>query len=128
MPVERSPTAKRPLTICSAVSNGTRMLDGVDGRSSSARRFRDLMLSFGGELGGIENLTEGERSLVRQAATITIRAEQLQAAIVRGEAVNPDELIRLSNTARRTLASIAPRLPPKATLTEYLTKRRDEVA
>ena len=86
------------------------------------------MLSFGAELGGLESLSEAERSLVRQAATITIRAEQLQSAIVRGELVDPDELIRLSNTARRILARIAPREAPEANADRYLASNRGEAA
>jgi hypothetical protein len=53
-----------------------------------------------------------------------MRAEQLQASIARGEHVDPDELIRLTNTARRTLAAIAKRAKPKpATLGDYLASR-----
>jgi hypothetical protein len=98
--------ASRPLTSRSRVTNGKRSMAGVDGRSSSARRFRDLVESFSAELGGMDCLSEAEKALVRQAASLAMRAEQLQGAIVRGESVNPDELIRLTNTARRTLASI----------------------
>ena len=54
-------------------------------RSSSARRFRDLVRSYEAELGG--ELSEAERSLVRQAVALQLQAERLQEAIVRGEAV-----------------------------------------
>jgi hypothetical protein len=47
------------------------------------------------EHGGGSALSTGELGLVRQTAAITLRAEQLQAAIVRGEPVLADELIRL---------------------------------
>lgn len=88
----------------SAVSNRSRILDGVDGRSATARRFRDLIASYEAELGG--NVSDVERDLIRQAAGLTLRAEQLQAAIVRGEPVNNDELIRLSSTSKRLLEAI----------------------
>jgi hypothetical protein len=62
--------------------------------------------------------------LVRQAASLIMRGEQLQAAIARGEHVDPDELIRLTNTARRTLAVISKRERSKpATLSDYLASR-----
>jgi hypothetical protein len=87
--------AVRP-TNRSAISNRSRLLPGIDGRSATARRFRDICYET--EIGG--NVTEVERDLVRQAAGLTLRAEQLQAAIVRGEAVDNDELIRLSRTLK----------------------------
>jgi hypothetical protein len=42
----------------SRVSNGTKMLVGVDGRRSSARRFRDLIDTFSAELG--DDLSRGQ--------------------------------------------------------------------
>jgi hypothetical protein len=94
----------------SAISNGKRLHEGVDGRSTSARRFRDLVNDLTAELlvglpAGTK-LSTPDRSAIRQAATIVLQAEQLQAAIVRGETVDPDVLIRLSGEARRMLAAV----------------------
>jgi hypothetical protein len=88
-----------------------------------ARRFKDLVESFSRDLGGVDRLSEAEQSLIRQAASLTMRGEQLQAAIVKGEPVDPDELIRLSNTARRCLEGIQKREQPKPTLADHLAKR-----
>src|SRR5436305_446958 len=88
----------------SAVSNRSRILEGVDGRTTAARRFRDICLSYEQEAGGV--VSEVERDLIRQAAGLTLRAEQLQAAIVRGEEVDNDQLIRISGTAKRILEAI----------------------
>ena len=44
--------------------------------------------------------------LVRQAAALSLRIEQLQASIVSGEPVNNDETVRLSSEHRRILASL----------------------
>jgi hypothetical protein len=115
--------APRPPATRSAVSNGSRILEGVDGRSSGARRFKDLVENFSRDLGGIDRLSEAEQSLIRQAASLTMRGEQLQAAIVKGEPVDPDELIRLSNTARRCLEGIQKREQPKPSLADHLAKR-----
>jgi hypothetical protein len=128
MQKDHSPGIKRSLTNRSRVTNGTRMLEGVDGRSPTARRYRDLVESFTHDLGGMAQLSEADRSLVRQAATLTVRSEQLQAAIVRGEPVDPDELIRLTNTTRRTLAGIRRKEPPKETLSDYLARKQGAVA
>jgi hypothetical protein len=122
---EATADANRPATIRSAVSNGTRLLAGVDGRSSTARRFRDLIAELTAEAGGAEGLSAADRSAIRQAATIMLRAEQVQAAIVRGEAVDSDTLIRLSSEARRVLAGLRRRTrtvkPP--TFREMLASR-----
>jgi hypothetical protein len=61
----------------SAVSNGTRLfcVDGLDGRSQTARRFRDLVETIGSDLGGHERLSEGQKQLARRAATLSIMAE-----------------------------------------------------
>src|SRR5215210_4031854 len=94
----RSPTSR------SAVSNLTRFLDGVDGRSAGARRFRDLIADFAEPFGGLETLAESERVLVKQAAALALRAESMQ--IINGEAGDHNALIRLSSEARRILSSI----------------------
>ena len=84
-----------------------------------------MIESFSADLGGLSNLTEAERGLVRQAAALTLQAEALQGAVIRGEPVNPDELIRLTSEARRTLASIRKREKPKPpVLSEYLAGKR----
>ncbi len=114
----------------SRISNGSWLLPGVDGRSATARRFRDICAAYEAEAGG--NVTEVERDLIRQAAGLTLRAEQLQGAIVRGEAVDNDELIRLSSTAKRLLEAIrakaAKNKPAAVTPLEYAAKRVAEKA
>ena len=121
--------ARRSPTTRAKVTNGTRLLAGVDGRSATARRFRDLIAELTPGGGG-EGLAAAERSAIRQAAAMMLRAEQLQAEIVRGEAVDADTLIRLSSEARRILATVRKRARPPATPTptEYLTRRAAERA
>jgi hypothetical protein len=88
------------------------------------RRFRDLMRSLAADVGGLDGLGAADIALVRQAAASVMRAEQLQAAIAKGETVDPDELIRLSNTSRRLLASIQKKEQPnKRTLADHIAKR-----
>jgi hypothetical protein len=94
-------------TTRSSISNGTRLLQNVDGRSASARRFRDLVQAYEAEVGG--TLSELERGLVRQAAILSLKTEQMQESIVRGENVDSDTLIRLSGEARRILTSLRKR-------------------
>jgi hypothetical protein len=129
MQVTRRHNGPNCLTTRSAVSNRSRLLEGVDGRTASARRYRDLCRAFEAELGG--PLNEVELGLVKQAATLTLRAEQMQGAVVRGEMVNSDQLIRLSGTARRILNSIAAKASkrkPAPNLTGHPHKRAAERA
>lgn len=124
-------SAPRSPTTRAKVTNGTQLLAGVDGRSATARRFRDLIAELTPEAGGGEGLSAAECSSIRQAAAMMLRAEQLQAGIVRGEAVDADTLIRLSSEARRILASVRKRVRPAAappSPAEYLTRRAAERA
>jgi hypothetical protein len=85
----------------SRITNGTKLLDGIDGRSASARRFKDLIAGLArDEFGGAENLSIAELGLLRQAAALMLSAEQMQAAVVRGELANADEL-RSGNDPRQ---------------------------
>jgi hypothetical protein len=59
--IERSPA-----TTCSAISNHSRLLHGIDGRSVAARCFRDICRTY--ELEADGDVTEVERGLIRQAA------------------------------------------------------------
>ena len=85
----------------SKVSNGTRLLAGVDGRSATFRRFRDLVADLMAEQD--RDLSISEIGLIRSAAALLVRSEELQAAAVRNEDLDGDELIRLTSEARRLL-------------------------
>jgi hypothetical protein len=80
-----APVASRQRAHRSAVSNGTRLfcVDGLDGRSQTARRFRDLVETIGNDLGGVDHLSEGQKQLIRRAATLSIMAEAMEADAVR---------------------------------------------
>ena len=100
-------------------------LPRVDARTRTSRRYLELVQTFEREIGG--QLTETDRVLVKQAASITIRAEQLEGEIVAGQSVDSDELIRLTSECRRILATLkskaAKNQPIGPTLAEYLAER-----
>jgi hypothetical protein len=50
--------------------------------------------------------SEADRNLVRQAATLALKSEQMQAALVNGEAVDADTLTKLAGQIRRVLADL----------------------
>lgn len=101
MSAPRTTNAKAPPTTRSAVSNGSRMLAGVDGRSAAARRYKDLRESFAEGKGGFANLGEADKMLCSQAAGLSLRVETLNAALVRGEPVDEEELVRVTNALVR---------------------------
>lgn len=130
---EASTIAARSTTNRSKISNGTRLLAGVDGRSATARRFRDLLADLGRDyLGGTNQLSTAEQGLLRNAALLTLRCEQLQAQVVLGQTVSADELIRLSSEARRALASLRrhghAHAKPRGGIKEYLASLPPEDA
>ena len=55
----------------SRVTNGSALLPGVDGRSAWVRRCKDIIEAHLSDLGGEDNTSVAERSLVRRAAVIT---------------------------------------------------------
>jgi hypothetical protein len=101
-----TPTRKR--TARSRVTNGWPFPEGTDGRSSTARRYRDLIseLTREHEQGGERALTGTDLALVRQCAGLMVRCEQEQSRIVRGESANEDALIRMSGEVRRILSAL----------------------
>jgi hypothetical protein len=52
-------------------------------RSQTARRFRDLVETIGNDLGGVDHLSEGQKQLIRRAATLSIMVEAMEADAVR---------------------------------------------
>jgi hypothetical protein len=107
-----APVARRSRIHRSKISNGTLMLRGIDGRSAEARRYRDLLESYSAEFGPAAQ-TEPVMALIRQAAGLTVQAEGMQAAIVRGEAIDVEQLVRVTNALARTLNALRSRRKPK---------------
>jgi hypothetical protein len=99
-PIARSSTTNR-----SAVTNGTKLLVGIDMRSPTARRYRDLVQAYSAEIGG--DLSQTEMAMIKTAAGLAVQAEMMQADIVNGKIVDSDDLIRLSSEVRRILDAIA---------------------
>jgi hypothetical protein len=90
------------------------------------RRLNRLVRELADDL-GFERLTMAERSVLFQCATLTLQTELMQEAIVRGEPVSGDELIRLSGEARRMLIGLRKRVkegePSGPTLAEYVASK-----
>jgi hypothetical protein len=113
MQADYQPVADRPQRVRTArarVSNGSALLPGVDGRSTWARRMRDLMELHVADLGGETNISEGERAIVRRAAVLITELERMEAtfALCEGAPDLPhlDGYQRAANSLRRLLEAV----------------------
>src|SRR6476660_681608 len=85
----------------SAVTNHKDLLPGLDDRSATARRFRDLVNAFVADMGGLDRCSEIRLGLVRRLAATTVQAEMLEARMVNGEAIDIATLCTLASTTVR---------------------------
>jgi hypothetical protein len=92
----------------SRLTNGA-TLPGVDGRSTWVRRLRDVMELHIADLGGEDNLSQAEKSIVRRAATLTVELERLELGFAKADGADPEALDLYSRTAgnlRRLLETV----------------------
>ena len=69
----------------SRVTNGSKLLPLSDGRSATARRFRDLYEDIATDLGGLDHLSEGQKQLIRRAAMLSAECERMEAMAARND-------------------------------------------
>lgn len=93
-------------------------MDGLDHRSAFAKRWRDIIEAHTADLGGADNVSEGERSLIRRASMLALQLEMIEKRIAdRGGEASRDQLLdyqRAANSLHRILESIGLRRRPKA--------------
>jgi hypothetical protein len=114
----------------SAVSNG-RLLAGVDLRSATARRFRDLVQAHVADLGGPEGLSELQRQLIRRVATMAVACEQIEGRMAGGETLDLPTLElygRYVDRMSRAINKLGLKraTPPEQTLEQYLAKKHGQ--
>jgi hypothetical protein len=109
----------------SRVTNHQDLLPGVKGTSSAARRFRDLVVAYVADMGGLDQCSEIKIGLLRRLAATTVQAEMLEARMVNGEAVDVSTLCTLASTAMRLSSRLGleRQAKPVETLHEYLSRR-----
>lgn len=106
---ERKPEAR------SAITNGRLLPRGIDGRSTEARRFRDLVDALAAPFGGLQAAPEIIRQTIRRSAALALQAEGLEEAMARGEAVDPIAFATVTNVLQRCLKRLEVARPkPKA--------------
>jgi hypothetical protein len=104
--LESQANAARSTRLRWRVTNGSKLVAGLDVRSAEARRYRDLVISYADDLGGADKITEAQRTLIGQVATLQIQSERVQATVLRGEQVNLEQLTRLANASTRILSRL----------------------
>ena len=92
----------------SSVSNGSRLfaVAGLDGRTQTARRFRDLIEEISNDLGGSDRLSEGQRQLIRRAASLSIMAESIEADMARDLAFDVTVYGTIADRLRRLFETL----------------------
>jgi hypothetical protein len=118
----------------SKVGNGSELLPGVDGRSVWVRRAREIIADLTADLGGADNVSAAQASLVRRSAVLTVELEQLEAGFATAGCATTDLLDsyqRVTNTLRRTLEAVQPGLERRQrevpSLAEYLARKATQL-
>jgi len=117
----RTVAAARSPTLRSRVTNGSQLLANVDGRTAEARRYRDLVISFADDLGGVDKLTEADKALCRQAAASVVAGERMQTEIVSGRDVDLEQLSRMMNITTRLLGRLRTHHKPAKAISPLAT-------
>src|SRR5680860_541548 len=99
-PADRDPIAPVSANNRSAVTNGSRLGIGIDGRTRQARRWRDVYTDLMARTGS------RHEQLCRSLASLVLQREQLDADLARGETVDTDELIRVVGAISRLTTKI----------------------
>ena len=112
----------------SIITNRPAALPDVDHRSTWARRLRDLIALHTSDLGGEDNISQAEKSILRRASVMTVELERMEVTFAEAGEAQPAQLQLYQTTAnslRRLLESIGlqRRARPVETLEEYLASK-----
>jgi hypothetical protein len=112
-PIDRAIAGGRPAALRSAVTNERRLFVQGDGNSAWARRYRDLIAGHVADLGGRDQLSEAQLSLIRRASALEVELELAEGKLSAGEQIDMDLHIRAVGALRRTLESFGLARVPK---------------
>ena len=91
----------------SRVTTGrTLFIEGGDGRSAWALRWKDLILAHVSDLGGPEGLSEAQISICRRASAMECELEAMEARMSEGQHVDTDVYGRLAGRLARMVELI----------------------
>ena len=98
---DSAPSVARKSRGRSRVTNGSTAFVEADGRGPWARRWRDVLAEITSDLGGADFLSEGQRQLIRRAATISIACERMEGEAAAGREIDLEEYGRLTDRLGR---------------------------
>ena len=102
MAARSSPAATGTSLPSSPATGKDLFLDGVDGRSVIARRYRDILAQLTSDIGG--DPSEAQSIIIRRATQLAVWCEQAEAAS--GKPLNIGEYATATNTLRRLLLDL----------------------
>jgi hypothetical protein len=111
----------------SQVTNG-KLLPGIDGRSAWTRRCRDLIAAHIADLGGVDNCSAAERSIIRRASVLTVELERMERQFALDEQATPDDLDiyqRVAGSLRRLLEAVGLQRRAREIVSDPLTYARE---
>ena len=114
----------------SRVSNGSVLIAGVDQRSPWVRRCKDILREHIVDLGGIDNCSSAERSILRRAAVLTTELEQLEARFATAGQADAGDLEiyqRCANSLRRLLEAVGLQRRPRDVTVPSLAEIATEI-
>jgi hypothetical protein len=85
----------------SKVGNGRLLPAFADGRSALARRFKDLVQDFAGDLGGMSELSTAEIQVIRRASMLSAQCEDSEALAAQGDKFDPVVYVTMTNAMNR---------------------------
>jgi hypothetical protein len=98
-----------PRKLRSKITNGSVLVPGVDQRSPWVRRCKDVIASHLSDLGGLDNTSAAERSIIRRASTLTVELERLEGRFAAANEATDSDLDLYQRTAgnlRRLLEAV----------------------
>jgi hypothetical protein len=118
-----------------AIANGKAILEGIDGRSHIARRYRELSALISRDVSPNADLTEAQLQLIRSAAGLVVLRERLDVRACNGKDIDATEYCQISNALRRVLVTVGLKRVPieingetaEAKLCRLLEAEPDEV-
>lgn len=93
----------------SKITNGSALVAGASGRGAWVRRAKDVINLHTSDLGGIDNTSAAERSIIRRIATLTVELEMLESKFAAAGQATSSELDLYQRTAgnlRRLIEAI----------------------
>lgn len=113
----------------SRIGNGKDLLPGVNARSTTMRRYREIYAQLVRDMGG--DPSEAKSIIAKRSTTLAIWCEDVEARMANGGDIDIGEFTTATNALRRLLADIG--LERKArditpTLEQYLRENHGEAA